>query len=374
MKKLFREVLILLNQILAEDSEVAKFSTENFVCLLHNVKNKQQVRQLTDSIVQAFRTPLKIDEQLIQVEVNLGVTIFPDDSTDATELLIFGEYATQQSKQKGKYQTIFFNNKLSNELHEHLLIEKELVTAVQNKEIYLMYQPQIDSSTGQTIGIEALVRWQNEKLGFVSPGTFIPIAETHGYMIEIGDFILEEAIRTAKVWHEKGYAFGTISVNISPVELVGSRFMDKLMALCEKYQLPHNLLEIEVTEGVYMHSIENSLGIVRNLIEEGFKIAVDDFGTGYSNLAFLAQAELDTLKIDKSLIDTLDNPSGYLVVEGIVKLAKSLNYQVLAEGVETEEQVAVLSKMGCRTIQGYYYSKPLLPGKMEQILTQGGLK
>lgn len=368
---LFQKIADELTQILSEDNEIAKMSSENFVALVYDFKNQKELDQLTESITQAFQDRLEVDGQLIRVEVNLGVATFPDDSDDATELLLFAEYATVQSKQSGKYQIIFFNKELSDSLHRTLLIEKELAEALKKNEFYLMYQPQIDASTEKIIGVEVLVRWTNDKLGTVSPADFIPMAENHGYMIELGQFILEEAIQTVKSWLDKGLDFGTISINVSPVELMNSEYTQQLIDLCEKSDFPQSVLRIEITEGVYMESISNSLGVVKELIDCGFKIAVDDFGTGYSNFSFLSQAKLDTLKIDKSLIDQTHEESGRLVVQGIVNLAKSLNYNVLAEGVETKEQVTLLENIGCHWIQGYYYSKPLVQGEMEDLLESG---
>lgn len=232
---------------------------------------------------------------------------------------------------------------------------------------------QIDSTTQKVIGVEALTRWQNDKIGFVSPEIFIPIAEKRGHKVELGRFILEESIRTASRWKNKGYDFGSISINLSPTELTSGNYVETISQLCEKYDVPKSMLKLEITEGVYVESMQNSLETVRELVDAGFAISVDDFGTGYSNLAFLSKARIDTLKIDKSLIDSIDEKTGRIVVKTIIDLGRNLNYKVLAEGVETEEQLQMLTEMGCHLIQGYYFSKPKTMDEMEAVFKNNNL-
>lgn len=359
-----KKVSVVLNDLLGENSEVASFSSENYVALLYDPQN---VEALVDQIIEIFKEPLFINNQPITVEVNLGVTRSPDHSTDAMELLLFVEKATLQARQLGKYQTVYFNKKLSKGIQQRSRIKTELTEAIKNNEFYLLYQPQVNSTTKKVIGVEALARWENGNLGSIPSNVFIPIAEKRGHMVELGLFILEESIRTASEWRNKGYDFGTISINISPKELTKGDYVETVLGLCEKYDLPKSLLKLEITEGVYLESMRHGLATVKQLAEAGFNISVDDFGAGYSNLAFLSKAKIDTLKIDKSLIDAIHDETGRIVVNTIVDLGQNLNYKVLAEGVETEEQVHILSEMGCHLIQGYYFSKPRSRDEMEAV-------
>lgn len=366
--KMIQEVSDILHQLLGENSEIATFSHENYVALVYA---PQHIRSIVDQIIETFKTPLVIDGQTIAVEVNIGVTWSPEHSTETMELLLFVETATYQARKLGKYQTVYFNQKLSKSMHRRYLIKTELSKAIKNNEFYLLYQPQVDARTREIVGVEALTRWENAKLGNVPPDVFIPIAENRGYMLELGHFILEESIRTASRWQKEGYHFGTMSINLSPAELTTVSYIDKLLHLCEKYDLSKSRLNLEITEGLYIESIENSLGTVRKLVEAGFNISVDDFGTGYSNLAFLAKAKIDTLKIDKNLIDALDDKRGRILVKSIIDLGQNLGYKVLAEGVETEEQLHILNEMDCNLIQGYYFSRPKNHGEMEALLKNG---
>lgn len=359
-----KEVSVVLNDLFGENSEIASFSSENFVVLLYNGQN---VEPLVNQVIETFKQPLLINNQLIPVEVNLGVTLSPEHSVDAIELLLFVEAATLQARQLGTYQTVYFDKKLSKSIHQRFQIKTELREAIEKNEFYLLYQPQVDATTKKVIGVEALIRWKNEKLGYVSPNIFIPIAEKRGHMIELGLFILEESIRTASIWRNKGYNFGSISINISPMELTSGSYVETILQLCEKYDVPKSLLKLEITEGVYVESMKNSLETVRKLVDNGFAISVDDFGTGYSNLAFLSKARIETLKIDKSLIDSIYDETGKFIVKTIVDLGRTLHYKVLAEGVETEEQVHILSEMGCHLIQGYYYSSPKTRDEIEAV-------
>ena len=368
--KVIHKIAVLLNNNLGEKSEIASFSSDNFVALLYD---KENVHTVVGHLIEAFQEPIIIDEQLINVEINAGVTMSPEHSKDVTELLLFVEFATIESRRLGKYQSVFFNNEMSERMHQRYLIKTELIDAIKKNEFYLLYQPQIDSTTQKVIGVEALTRWQNDKIGFVSPEIFIPIAEKRGHMVELGRFILEESIRTASRWKNKGYDFGSISINLSPTELTSGNYVETISQLCEKYDVPKSMLKLEITEGVYVESMQNSLETVRELVDAGFAISVDDFGTGYSNLAFLSKARIDTLKIDKSLIDSIDEKTGRIVVKTIIDLGRNLNYKVLAEGVETEEQLQMLTEMGCHLIQGYYFSKPKTMDEMEAVFKNNNL-
>ena len=366
--KLIQEVADILHQLLGKNSEIAAFSHDNFVALVYTTPH---IRSTVNQIIETFKTPLVIDNQTIALEVNLGVTFSPEHSSDAMEILLFLETATYQARQLGKYQTVYFNQRLSKSIHQRYLIKTELSNALKEEEFYLVYQPQVDARTRQIVGGEARTRWENAKRGNVRPDVFILIAENRGYMLELGHFILEESIRTASRWQKEGYNFGTMSINLSPAELSTVSYIDNILHLCEKYDLPKSRLNLEITEGLYIESIENSLGTVRKLVDAGFNISVDDFGTGYSNLAFLAKAKIDTLKIDKNLIDALDDKRGRILVKSIIDLGQNLGYKVLAEGVETEEQLHILNELDCNLIQGYYFSRPKNHGEMEALLKSG---
>lgn len=369
-REVIKQVARMLREVTGDYSEIGRFSDDSFGILISDYKGNEMER-LTKKIIDTFRVPQLIEGRTIRIEVSMGVALAPDHSEDAMELLLFTEHALSLACQRGKYYTQVFNKKLADKLHERYLIKTELSDAIENGEFYLMYQPQVETSTRNIIGIEVLVRWKNEKLGNVPPNVFIPIAESRGFMVELGQFIIEDSIKTASNWLKMGYEFGTLSINVSPTELSSKAYIDTLLHVCEKYEVPISRIQLEITEGVYMKTIANSLQILQNLIEKGFKISIDDFGTGYSNLSFLPKADLHTIKIDRSLIESMEDKGGQVVVQSIIDLGKNLNYRVLAEGVETEKQLSIITGMGCRYIQGYYFSRPLPEGEMESLLMSG---
>lgn len=242
---------------------------------------------------------------------------------------------------------------------------KIFIEALDNHEFSLVYQPQVNAKEKTIHGFEALVRWERKDIGFVYPSEFIPFAEETGLIHELGYFVLEEAIQTASFWKSKGYPFKQISVNVSPLELENPEYIKTLISLCSKYNFPHNLLELEITEGL---AFMGALDTINEFTKEGFKLAIDDFGVGHSNLFTLVTLDVSTIKIDKTMVDLIDNPRTQYILSSIVDFSKAYDLDVLIEGVETEEQKEILTKLGCYLIQGYYYSKPKTKEEISNIL------
>lgn len=366
------EVLIGFSQtvdsLIDKDHELAKFPGDKFIILIHNFNNIKEVEEICNRIYERFKSPLLIMDNQININLSLGVTIFPDDSDDADELLKYCNFAISQSKQSGKNICTFFDKQVSESYYRKILIESELLNAIVKDELYLNYQPKIDISSNRVKSVEVLLRWRNGKIGNISPIEFIPIAESKGHIVKIGNWVLEEALRTANEWKEKGYKLEAICVNISPMQLKRKDFKANLLDLCNKYNYPPSKLELEITEGTLMEACQDNVNIIDELIETGFQIAIDDFGTGYSNLNTLIQFKLSTLKVDKSIIDHIENDKNRYVFESILTLAKNLGFKVIAEGVETKEQFDILTKLGCNRVQGYYFSKPLPKNEIELLL------
>lgn len=237
-----------------------------------------------------------------------------------------------------------------------------------NNEFSVVYQPQINTKDNKLFGLEALVRWKREGYGYVSPGEFIPLAEESGVIHSIGYRVLDEAIRSASEWLQAGYDFGQISVNVSAVELSDQRYIHNLLVLCDKYDFPHELLELEVTEGVSVERVESGIETLNEISKLGFKIAIDDFGVGHSNLFSIITLNFHTLKIDRKMIEVIGNPRAQYILSTIVEYGKEHKINILAEGVETKEQNDAVIQLGCRLIQGYYYSKPKTAAELESVL------
>jgi EAL domain-containing protein (putative c-di-GMP-specific phosphodiesterase class I) len=257
---------------------------------------------------------------------------------------------------------------ISDSYSRKIKIKSKLKNSIINNELYLCYQPQINTLLNTVIGVEALLRWNNNELGNISPSEFIPIAEHSGYIVDIGNWVLDEALKTACIWKQKGYKFNAMSINVSPIQLKLSDFKENLLNTCAKYDISPFLLEIEITEGTLMDIGEDKIKVFNELRENGVSIALDDFGTGYSSFKYLINLPFNILKIDKSLIDNIESDKNKAVIKSIVCLSKSLKYKIIVEGVETKEQVDLLLDLGCNIIQGYYYSKPLSAENFEKYI------
>lgn len=360
-----------LSYILDDSCELAKFPGDKFMIMVYDFYDTGEIEEVCNKIYEYFKKPLEIMGNQIYINLSIGVTFFPKDSSDEIELLKFCDFAVSQSKLSGKNVYTIFNKDVADSYFRKTLIESEILNAIDNNEFFLLYQPKVDISSNRITSLEALIRWQNDKLGFISPGEFIHIAEGKGYIVQIGNWVLEEAIKTASLWKKKGYEFETISVNISPIQLKRKDFIPTLLSLCKKYNIPHSLLEIEITERTLMGTCEENVGIINDLIESGFRISIDDFGTGFSNLISLIEFPISTLKIDKSIIDNIESEKNKLVFKSIVTLGKYLKFKIIAEGVETKEQLDILTKLGCNGIQGYYFYKPLPKEDIEKLLEKG---
>lgn len=255
-----------------------------------------------------------------------------------------------------------------NSLNRKESIMQELENSIEKGELSLVYQPQIHSKDKKIIGIEALARWTNDTFGSVPPNEFIQYAEENGFIIKLGQYILEEAIKTAIMWLNKGYNFGKMAVNASALELAHPDYLNQLLALCDQYELPCSYVEIEITESIHLYSVKNSLKMLRNLIRHGIQVTLDDYGIGYANFSTLIEVDFSLLKVDKSIIDTLHRPKTQLIMESFIEMSAKIGCHVLAEGVETEKQVETLKELGCYLIQGYHYSKPVTFCSMDSML------
>lgn len=252
-----------------------------------------------------------------------------------------------------------FSNEMGNKVVKEYALQKELRTSLENNEIYVVYQPKVSLEDSTVQGFEALARWNNKKFGEISPGKFIPLAEESKMIVPIGSFVLEEACRKIKFLSSKGYTDFKIAVNLSEVQFQEEIVINVLRKLIKKYQISSRHLELEITESMFMKSFESNLKVLEEIKDMGVTIALDDFGTGYSSFSYLTKLPIDVLKIDRSFIlDVCTNPKEKCMVEGIIRLAHQLGIQVVAEGVEEEEQVEYLKAIFCDFVQGYYFSRP----------------
>ncbi len=358
----------LINNCLGEHSELTRLNGDEFAILVYKLNDIEEIKKICSEIYEQLKEPFKIMNNNIYINVSMGISIFPDNSMDSDELIRFCNFAMCKSKNNEKNTYTIFNNEMSDTYYRETLITIELKNAINNNELDVFYQPQIDSSNNQIIGMEALLRWNNNKLGNVSPAEFIPIAEKTGDIIEIGEWVLDNALKQACVWKGKGYRFNTISVNISAIQMRKIDFKKNLLNMCTKYNIPSKFFEIEITESNLIDICKEKIETLTELMNSGINIAIDDFGTGYSSLNYLINLPINTLKIDKTFVDKIYNYKNRILIKSIIDLAKSLKYKIVTEGVETKEQLDLLTELGCNIIQGFYFSKPLPKNKMEDLL------
>ncbi len=340
---------------------VAHVTDDTYYLAIRNPIGSHSADSIFDAIVKRVEEPFVLmGGHEIYITVCAGIAEFPEAATNSLELINCSEIVMFRSKENGPNSMKYFEAPIFEDFIENISMENKLKEAVNMNRFLLYYQPQYDSASGKLRGVEALVRWQDETGKLISPGVFIPIAEKSGMIVPIGAWVLEEGIQKYAEWREKYNCDMILSLNISAIQYKRPDFVNNLLELLEKYRVNPKDIELEITESVLIDDFEQVVSKLRTLKEYGIKISLDDFGTGYSSLSYLKGLPIDTLKIDKSFIDTVtEDKSTQVITESIVSMVKKLGYETVAEGVETEEQYEYLKKIECDNIQGYLLGKPM---------------
>ena len=340
---------------------VAHVTDDTYYLAIRNPIGSHSADSIFDAIVKRVEEPFVLmGGHEIYVTVCAGIAEFPEAATNSLELINCSEIVMFRSKENGPNSMKYFEAPIFEDFIENISMENKLKEAVNMNRFLLYHQPQYDSLSGKLRGVEALVRWQDETGKLISPGVFIPIAEKSGMIVPIGAWVLEEGIQKYAEWREKYNCDMILSLNISAIQYKRPDFVNNLLELLEKYRVNPKDIELEITESVLIDDFEQVVSKLRTLKEYGIKISLDDFGTGYSSLSYLKGLPIDTLKIDKSFIDTVtEDKSTQVITESIVSMVKKLGYETVAEGVETEEQYEYLKKIECDNIQGYLLGKPM---------------
>ncbi|WP_054942416.1 ABC transporter substrate binding protein [Paenibacillus ihuae] len=357
------ELLVKVGERLLELSDSRsrhfRFGGDEFVILFQDSKGYAEVTAYADSLVQGFREPFQLDDSIVHISTSIGIAQYPDNGVNAEELLKNADIAMYKAKEAGKGTYVIYGRDMQQHFDERMVIESHLRNAIANHELTLHYQPLVDTASGGIWGFEALIRWNSPVLGFVSPLSFIKIAEDCRLIVPIGEWVLRTACQFIKDLHGQGNEGYHISVNISVIQLMLDDFTDMVLGILQETGLPPEYLELEITESIFMESFEAISTKLESLKEMGIGIALDDFGTGYSSLSYLKQLPITTLKIDKSFIDSIDTPNNMSLARSIVTIGHDMGLNVTAEGVETPEQLAFLERTSCDKIQGYFISKPI---------------
>ncbi len=357
--QLLRVVAARLQDSARQGDTVARYGGDEFVLLLPDLEWIEDVNRLADRILTSVARPMEIDGHRLQVTVSIGATLFPRDGEDSVALLKNADAAMYRTKELGRNSIHFFTEDLNSRLMERLTLERQLRRAIEEQELRLYYQPQVEVTTGQLVGLEALVRWEHPELGLVSPTRFITLAEETGLILLLGERVLQKACEQLAAWRQQGLPRVAVAVNVSARQLADDLFVDKLERLLQQTGVEPEALELELTESSVMDDPLEMLGRIRRLKELGVTIAIDDFGTGYSSLSHLKRFPFDKLKIDQSFVrDITSDPDDAAIALAVIGIAKSLKLRVIAEGVETEGQLRYLMHNGCDEVQGFLFGRP----------------
>lgn len=358
--ELLIHTVVRMQQCIRATDTICRQGGDEFIILLADQPDLTTIDAIAQQLIDAFSNPVEVNEYKLNISFSIGISLFPNDSKSLDELLKQADIALYQAKDAGKNTYRFFSEEMNTDAMENMRLQSQLHDALRRDEFQLYYQPQINVSNGQVIGAEALIRWQHPEFGLVSPAKFIPLAERSGLIIAIGEWVLNEACRQAKIWNTCHLPSLTIADNLSALQFKRGNIIDTVKSALTQSELPANLLELELTESILLNDLSVAMETLRSLKEVGVKFSIDDFGTGYSSLSYLKKLSVNKLKIDQSFVrDMVESSDDAAIVHAIIQMGHTLQLTVIAEGVETEEQLDLLKHYQCNEVQGYFYSKPI---------------
>ncbi len=356
---LLKVVAERLAGVVRDIDTVCRLGGDEFVIVLGSVGGTDDAVMVAERIVEELARPAEVMGHSLRASTSIGIALFPEDGRDAPTLMKAADTAMYSAKNRGRNNFQFFSPEMNDAATRFFRMEQRLRRALEHEELVLHYQPQVDVSQHRVCGLEALVRWRDPEAGLVPPGEFIPVAEETGLILELGDWVLREACRQIRAWHDAGWPQVPVAVNLSPRQFQQSGLVERVRAILDETGVPPMMLELEITESSLMHNVDEALVQVQALADMGVRLAIDDFGTGYSSLAYLKRFPVSRLKIDRSFVrDLCEDRDDAAIVASIIGLARSLALEVVAEGVETAPQLVALRGEGCLLCQGYLFSKP----------------
>lgn len=370
---LIKEFASRIEAVSGPGSKIARLNADEFTVLIDGDQSIDKVSAFAQNLVEAIREPLILPAGEFNLTASVGIILLQHDARDADEAHRNSTLAMRKAKADGGDQLAVFSSDMIDSFQDQLRLERMLTEAIANQEIEIHFQPQIVPSTNALAGVEALARWTHPVEGPISPGNFIPIAESSGQIVELGTLILDLACQQAAKWRKSGFDFKHISVNVSAIQLWQTNFIDTVKQSLKRYDLQGSDICIEITESVFVDNSERRIASVLAALRKlGVSLSLDDFGTGYSSLGYLNRLPFDQLKIDRSFVSDIDTDQRkQKVLRGVVELGRGLGFHIIVEGTETREEVMVVEEMGCDAVQGYYHARPapalLIPGIVEKI-------
>jgi diguanylate cyclase (GGDEF)-like protein/PAS domain S-box-containing protein len=350
---------------------VSRQGGDEFVVLLAEITSSESAGTTAEKLLQSLSAPHFVESHELHIDCSIGVSIFPEDGQDAAMLIKNADIAMYHAKEKGRNNVQFFKTEMNTKAVDRQFIEVGLRRAIEQNEFLLHYQPKVNLRTGEITGVEALLRWQQHERGLVPPAQFVPIAEDCGLILQIGRWVLREACKQAREWRDAGLP-RPVAVNVSASEFRDKAFLEGLKTILEETGLEACQLELELTESVLMQHAESSTAVLKELKNMGVNLTLDDFGTGYSSLSYLRHFPIDVLKIDQSFVDQItSDPHASAIVSAVIGMGKGLNQRVVAEGVETRQQLEFLQAQHCGEGQGYLFSRPLAAAPFAKLLETG---
>lgn len=369
--RLLAEVSRRLQKDTRAGDTVSRQGGDEFIVLLSEIREMNEATQVASKLLNSLGQAYRIGNHDLHVTPSIGISLFPNDAEDIDELVRNADAAMYQAKERGRFNFQFFTHDMSVQAWERLSLENQLRRAIRNREFVLYYQPQLSLETGDIVGVEALIRWRHEGR-LISPAVFIPVAEQTGMIIDIGDWVLQEACEQARAWQDEGLNAVPVSVNLSALQFRRRDVRSHVQHALAVSGLAPEFLSLELTESTVMEEVEESVRMLGQLSRLGVGLCIDDFGTGYSSLSYLKRFPIDKLKIDKSFVsDIPDDSDDMAITAAVIDMGRNLNLHIVAEGVETREQLHFLRDRGCQEMQGFLFSRPLPANEMAELLRSG---
>jgi diguanylate cyclase (GGDEF)-like protein len=360
-----------LSSLLRPSDHVVRFGGDEFIVLLRPSDGDLQVATVAERIVAAFAKPFSIGDDVQSVGASVGISVFPRDGADAETLIKHSDIAMYSGKTEGKGQFRFFDPSLSVMVKSRAQLKHQLIEAIEADQFLLYYQPRVDTRTGELLSMEALLRWRHPVLGMIPPGDFIPLAESSGLILPIGEMVIEKACAQLALWKQQHARLVPVSINVSPKQFMRGGVKQQLAAALERNGIAPSLLEVEITESAMMGDHDEVIAELAAMRTLGVKLHVDDFGTGYSSLSQLQRLKMDVLKVDRAFTAELGtSKEGKVFFQAIVSMAHALGMSVVAEGVETAQQLSILRALECNEVQGYFISRPVAAHQMLVLMGQ----